>query len=607
MAKSNSGNDLVMRLVLENRKLTENLTKTQNQFTNFKNKVERQSQGVGVSFQQLAGKAGAIGIAIAGISSATEVFEGIKNSSQTLADKWNNNVGAMRDSTNEFFYAIGNGDFSSFTNGLTEIFNKARQTREILDQLGNAKISYDYVTSDLNQQMADKREIISNPDASIEEKDLALKQFDNLLTQKGEYIKNLGEDRIRAIKAQIAQSTLLSEEMIDMNSFDKILKFDITDSSQRDSLKMEMSALFDEYKQKMSDEKARYRVERTTLAPGQMEFANGQHQSTVSALTDEYKEAIIYNQLLNKFSDEQLVSLTTMVQQQRALGAELSNEQRQRNRLSKQVDTDRKKQSGAEEQGGSPKTPKTPELTRSQQWASLGFKDEEVEYTHGDYIADSVIANLAKKQLKFEGVSPVIVPLKFEGMDDEEIIENEAPTYISPEQHRLKELDSIQSATSSINSMLTATAGLLAQSGNEWGAWGLNAVANIATVIGQYASLIAMQMASGVAEQAKLIFPYNLAAMAGTAGAILSIIGSLPKFADGGIVQGNSKFGDKIFAMVNAGEMVLNTNQQSRLFSFFDGKSSPFSTGNANVVFRISGANLVGVLNNNQKKTSKLL
>ncbi len=44
------------------------------------------------------------------------------------------------------------------------------------------------------------------------------------------------------------------------------------------------------------------------------------------------------------------------------------------------------------------------------------------------------------------------------------------------------------------------------------------------------------------------------------------IAAGLPKFANGGIVSGGPTSGDKILARVNAGEMILNAGQQSRLF-----------------------------------------
>lgn len=47
----------------------------------------------------------------------------------------------------------------------------------------------------------------------------------------------------------------------------------------------------------------------------------------------------------------------------------------------------------------------------------------------------------------------------------------------------------------------------------------------------------------------------------------------IPKFADGGIVGGNSYRGDKIFAAVNSGEMILNTSQQDNLGNMINGNA----------------------------------
>lgn len=50
-------------------------------------------------------------------------------------------------------------------------------------------------------------------------------------------------------------------------------------------------------------------------------------------------------------------------------------------------------------------------------------------------------------------------------------------------------------------------------------------------------------------------------------------------FADGGIFQGTSSRGDKNWARMNDGEMVLNKRQQSRLFAIADGRSSSGGSG----------------------------
>jgi hypothetical protein len=54
--------------------------------------------------------------------------------------------------------------------------------------------------------------------------------------------------------------------------------------------------------------------------------------------------------------------------------------------------------------------------------------------------------------------------------------------------------------------------------------------------------------------------------------------------------------------------MILNTREQSRLFGILNGNGGyGESVSDSNVHFRISGNDLVGVLNNYNKKRSKVL
>ncbi len=48
--------------------------------------------------------------------------------------------------------------------------------------------------------------------------------------------------------------------------------------------------------------------------------------------------------------------------------------------------------------------------------------------------------------------------------------------------------------------------------------------------------------------------------------AIVAAMASIPKFANGGIVPGGSFSGDKVPALLNSGEMILNGSQQANLF-----------------------------------------
>ena len=107
--------------------------------------------------------------------------------------------------------------------------------------------------------------------------------------------------------------------------------------------------------------------------------------------------------------------------------------------------------------------------------------------------------------------------------------------------------------------------------------------------------------ATGVTKASAMPFPYNLAAIATVVGSLASVFANIKqmanaagRFAEGGIVGGTSYSGDKLFAMVNSGEMILNKKQQGNLANMIG--------GGGQVEFHISGDSLVGVLNNKQRK-----
>ena len=118
----------------------------------------------------------------------------------------------------------------------------------------------------------------------------------------------------------------------------------------------------------------------------------------------------------------------------------------------------------------------------------------------------------------------------------------------------------------------------------------------------QAAAAKELAMAKGIESAAKVPYPANLAAIASTTAAILAAFATVPKFADGGIVQGSSTIGDHNIARVNAGEMILNKQQQATLFGMLNGSNSGAMGRNSNVEFKIRGSELVGVLNNYGKK-----
>lgn len=134
-------------------------------------------------------------------------------------------------------------------------------------------------------------------------------------------------------------------------------------------------------------------------------------------------------------------------------------------------------------------------------------------------------------------------------------------------------------------------------------------ISAIGQIIPQMVGLIAAQnaeaIAAGTASGAALPFPANIAAIASIIATIAGIFASLPQFSTGGVVGGTSYSGDKILARLNSGEGVLTRRGMNNLEKTMNNSDNTTSLG-GNVHFRISGRDLVGVMNNYNSKMSKL-
>lgn len=120
---------------------------------------------------------------------------------------------------------------------------------------------------------------------------------------------------------------------------------------------------------------------------------------------------------------------------------------------------------------------------------------------------------------------------------------------------------------------------------------------------------VAASTAEGAADAgksaAKLPFPWNIVAIGGAIAAAIAAFAAIPKFANGGIVQGTT-VGDKNLVRANGGEMILNHRQQANMFSLLNrGISSGSIGGNGKVEFEIRYDRLVGVLKNGDQKNRR--
>lgn len=87
------------------------------------------------------------------------VTKQVVNASQTMGDKWNNGMAAMKTTTDAFFMALSTGDWSAFNDGLLTALKNARELAELKDLLGSFQIAGGYMQAkyrtDFTSQMTE--------------------------------------------------------------------------------------------------------------------------------------------------------------------------------------------------------------------------------------------------------------------------------------------------------------------------------------------------------------------------------------------------------------------------------------------------------------------
>lgn len=118
-------------------------------------------------------------------------------------------------------------------------------------------------------------------------------------------------------------------------------------------------------------------------------------------------------------------------------------------------------------------------------------------------------------------------------------------------------------------------------------------VANAATTVAAKQGEAAASAAAGTAK----LGPLGWLGIGAAIASVLAAFAAIPKFANGGIVGGNSPTGDKILARLNSKEMVLNTTQQDTLYGLLNSRGNVQVSGE----FRIRGRDLMAAIDKNNK------
>ena len=576
--------DLVTRLLLQNADFDRQLKESKKQVENFE-------KGINAMKSSLGAVAATFGLAMG----ANEAFNRVISSSQTLGDKYASTMESVKRVTEEFFYAVGSGDLSTFTGGLRDLIDLAKEAYNAMDQLGNVNISSSYFDAKYGAAMAEAKLQAKNKTSTTEDREAGFAKWEQALSDQAgandAKLKALMDAILTTVKSQAGYAGL----NINFKDVENALAIDLATPERRTALKEMYAAQKDEF------DKAYAEIVRRNSVTTQQSGFGGRSQVTdwskvnaeAKPLLSTYKDAIIVNTLLNKATDEQL-------QQIASLGAQYANVERA------QADLQREYYESLAEFRNSKKSGSTTASKSSPAKAiygegSLGYLNQQLSDLQKQYTSatetstrmailsaiDSV--NKDKKAIELEAELGNLKPLdssmqkpKGKNVTDDLKNGNIKVKGVDPKavSANLDYVDSI----SQIGHAMAGVTSIADEGAASWINYGTQVVSSIASAIPQIAALTVAQKAQANANMGALAsgagasvasIPIVGWIMAGAAiASVISAMAAIPKFAGGGIVPGSSYYGDRVPAMLNSGEMVLNASQQANLFRMIEGGSS---------------------------------
>ncbi|MHC8416773.1 hypothetical protein [Bacteroides sp.] len=576
--------DIITRLLLKTNDFDANLNRAKGSVNSFQGGISSMAKTAGAGIMKFAGT---IGVAVG----AYEGFNKLMNSSQTLSDEYNRTIEGLKGTVDNFFYSIGSGDWTPFFNGLDETIRKAREAYNAMDQLGNTKMSYGYFNMKNQAEFQKQITILKDKDSTEAQKDEAQKRLDDVLKDQREIVDQLGRRSTEAVQALVAASTGISAADVSMVSVDRVSRFDV--SAMGDAEKKQAEKEYQYFKNVEAALRKKYTKVETVMTGAGM----NRSWSTVKTLDYEsynkamapmiakYQDAIVYNGMLVKESDEWLKKLYGI--RSEAFAAEQAYESMTKtaNRASQAGGKDSK-----EDKDEKP-------LKDTLAWydaeiSRLNKKLSKETTMQARATVQAAINELEKKKVNIKiVVEQEVFKGKYGDMkgglpsinrpgDQIGLKHNDKgfklPKFESP--IKKEDIDLNQQYADSlglIGSVMGNLSGITNNSTTSWINWGAGVFQSIAQAIPSIVSLTTALTAKAAAEAAGSAASIPVVGWVAAGAAALSVVAtmaSIPKFANGGIVPGISFAGDKVPAMLNSGEMILNGSQQANLFKMLNSK-----------------------------------
>ena len=610
--------DLIAKLRLEDREWNNTINKAKRSVKGFESASKKSFNGAGSGADLLGKGFTKISGYVAGAVTAVEIFNKAINANSVLQDKYNSLLQAGATVTDQFFSAIYSGDWTVFNSGIERAIKQAKEYadtyREVQRMLQVTGIQYEQTDSRKTQLEA----VIEDDTKPLEERKKAQAELDRILL--------MGVADIREA-AQITEKELgrMFNDLIGET------KYINTDNAQ--SLILDIRNKYSDLRREMDAYREIRDTTNQVVNPNTFKYTGDEwYQINQEATRKYYRNYTVdqrayYDELLrlqDRMNDETFSSFQDLFDRI--------------NDLNDKAGTWEKDRTGARDEITDALSATTTSTSSTKNNAEKIFDEGSIAYLQ---------QNINKLKKEFEeagndglraGLNAAIKEaetqlqmLKLRAEKQELIPDNvlSGNTFRNP-------LDDINSGNLpklniANNEQLTDTIeltdllgeslyfvgdalgglnGLIDESKYKWVQYGATLAASITKSIPLIMAATKATQAKAIAEGASSAAQTPIVGWINAIAAIsamMAAFASMPMYATGGIVGGNSFVGDNMLIRANSGEMILNKKQQANLFNLLDGGYLAKSITNGNVEFKIKGKELVGVLTAYNNKVSKYI
>lgn len=589
--------DLVTRLWLESKGFDQNIGRA----IGYLKKMKKESEDSSIQVKGLSGKlsaaGGMVGKVAAGLGIAAgtmEVFDKAMNSNATTQDRFNSYMEAGSRVVDQFFTALYSGDWSVFNSGILQAIDNARQYAveytNILRTLDVTAARYERIDAEKNRLES----IVEDENRSVAERKAAQAELDRLLIMGIADVREAAQQTEETLRNRLKQygisdignAQMLIEDLYNPNS------------SKRSNL--------EEYRNLRStaNQSFNWNVLKYT---GEDWYKIQQEASETLYKKYTSEERSYYDSLLrlvDSLTKEEYDSLKELFDR--------------RSDLVDKAGTWEKDRTGARDEilsaitGTS--TGEKPEVIPSGSILELQKKIASLREDFQKATNDGIRAGLQTSISEFETqlrmmqerAKGTAVVSGMSAVSGRDIKSDIASGYIDVEGVKMQTAANYDYADSlqTISSIMGSITNLTNEGAGAWISYAANVMMAVAQAIPQIQALTGAELrlagvkAISSAAEMPLIGWLQVGA---AAAAVVAAMASIPKFANGGIVPGISYAGDRVPALVNSGEMILNRGQQANLFRMIAAGRETTQKIEITGVLRGSGRDLLAVIGNQER------